>query len=160
MGTNTLKLGIVMDPIESITPYKDSSFAMLLEAERRGAEIHYFRQQDLKLLSGVATGRSTRLRVRDDDNDWYQLCDSDEINLAELDVVLMRKDPPFDMEYVYTTYILDRAREAGCLVVNRPQALRDMNEKAYTAWFPECAPETLITRSMTEMKAIRCRPRG
>jgi glutathione synthase len=154
MGTDTLNLGIVMDPIESITPYKDSSFAMLLEAERRGAEIHYFCQHDLKLVSGVAAGRSTRLRVRDDNRDWFELGDSEEIELAELDVVLMRKDPPFDMEYVYTTYILDRAREAGCLIVNRPQALRDMNEKAYTAWFPECAPETLITRSMSEMKSF------
>ena len=154
MGSDTLKLGIVMDPIESITPYKDSSLAMLLEAERRGAEIHYFCQHDLKLLSGVAIGRSTRLRVCDDDADWFELGDSDEIRLGELDVVLMRKDPPFDMEYVYTTYILDRAREAGCLVVNRPQALRDMNEKAYTAWFPECAPQTLITRSMAQMKAF------
>jgi glutathione synthase len=154
MGTDTLKLGIVMDPIESITPYKDSSFAMLLEAQRRGAEIHYFCQQDLKLLNGVAAGRSTRLRVCDDKDDWYQLGDTEELNLSQLDVILMRKDPPFNMEYVYTTYILDRAREAGSLVVNRPQALRDMNEKAYTAWFPECAPQTLITRSMPEMKAF------
>jgi len=145
---------MVMDPIESITPYKDSSLAMLLEAQRRGAEIHYFQQGDLKLLDGKAIGRSQRLNVRDDNDDWYEYGAVDSIDLGDLDVILMRKDPPFDMEYVYTTYILDRAEAAGALVVNRPQALRDMNEKAYTAWFPECTPLTLITRSMDEMRAF------
>lgn len=154
MSTGKFKIGIVMDPIESITPYKDSSFAMLLEAERRNAEIHYFRQQDLKLLSGLAIGHSQRLSVMDDHSAWYELGVEQQVELGELDVILMRKDPPFDMEYVYTTYILDRAREAGALIVNHPQALRDMNEKAYTAWFPECTPVTLITRSMAEMKAF------
>jgi len=152
--TAAMKLGIVMDPIESITPYKDSSLAMLLEAGRRGAEIYYFLQGDLKLLGGSAIGRSRRLTVRDDNADWYELGAASEIELAELDVILMRKDPPFDMEYVYTTYILDRACEDGALVVNHPQALRDMNEKAYTAWFADCTPLTLITRSMPEMKAF------
>ncbi len=145
---------MVMDPIESITPYKDSSLAMLLEAQRRGAEIHFFQQGDLKLLDGKAIGRSQRLNVRDDNDDWYEFGAVDSIDLGGLDVFLMRKDPPFDMEYVYTTYILDRAEAAGALVVNRPQALRDMNEKAYTAWFPECTPLTLITRSMDEMRAF------
>jgi glutathione synthase len=154
MDRGTLKIGIVMDPIESIVPYKDSSLAMLLEAERRGAEIHYFQQRDLKLLSGKALGQSQRLTVRDDNSDWFDLGDSTEVELGDLDVILMRKDPPFDMEYVYTTYILERAREAGALIVNHPQALRDMNEKAFTAWFPECTPVTLITRSMQEMKAF------
>ena len=143
-----------MDPIESITPYKDSSLAMLLEAQRRDAEIHYFQQGDLKLLDGKAIGRSQRLNVRDDNEDWYEFGAVDSIDLGDLDVILMRKDPPFDMEYVYTTYILDRAEAAGALVVNRPQALRDINEKAYTAWFPECTPLTLITRSMDEMRAF------
>ena len=143
-----------MDPIESITPYKDSSLAMLLEAARRDAEIHYFQQRDLKLLGGRAVGQSTILGVRDDNSDWFTLGAAQEVDLGDLDVVLMRKDPPFDMEYVYTTYILDRAREAGALIVNHPQALRDMNEKAYTAWFPECTPLTLITRSIEEMRSF------
>jgi len=154
MAQRSLKIGIVMDPIESITPYKDSSLAMLLEAERRSADIHYFQQKDLKLLGGQAFGRSQRLHVKDDNSNWYTFGDSEEVALGSLDAILMRKDPPFDMEYVYTTYILDRAREAGALVVNHPQALRDMNEKAYTAWFPECTPLTLITRSMDDMKAF------
>ena len=154
MAKNVLKIGIVMDPIESITPYKDSSLAMLLEAQRRDAEIHYFQQGDLKLLSGRAIGHSQRLKVTDDNSDWFETSDTAEVDLGDLDAILMRKDPPFDMEYIYTTYILDRAREAGALIVNHPQALRDMNEKAYTAWFPECTPITLITRSMAEMKAF------
>ena len=143
-----------MDPIGSITPYKDSSLAMLLEASRRGAEIHYFEQKDLRLLSGVALGQSTLLQVRDDNDDWFTTGARQEVALGELDAILMRKDPPFDMEYVYTTYILDRAQLDGALVVNDPLALRNMNEKAYTAWFPEITPTTLITRSMKEMKAF------
>ena len=152
MAKTPLKVGIVMDPIESITPKKDSSLAMLLEATRRGAEIYYFEQQHLRMLSGRAIGLSTRLAVRDDNDDWFDFGEQREIELGDLDVILMRKDPPFDMEYVYTTYILDRAKLAGALIVNAPQALRDMNEKAYTAWFPECTPLTLVTRSMAEMK--------
>ena len=154
MAAAPLKIGIVMDPIGSIAPYKDSSLAMLLEAERRGAQIHYLEQKDVRLLSGKAMGRSTVLNVRDDNDDWYSFGEQQDIELGELDAILMRKDPPFDMEYVYTTYILDRASTAGALIVNDPQALRDMNEKAYTAWFPDCTPETLITRSMDEIKAF------
>ena len=154
MSEKRLKVGVVMDPIESITPYKDSSLAMLLEAGRRGAEIHYFEQGDLKLVSDCAIGKSTRLTVKDDNDDWFQKGAQQDVALGDLDAILMRKDPPFDMEYIYTTYILDRAKVAGALVVNDPQALRDMNEKAYTAWFPECTPATLITRSVEEMKAF------
>jgi glutathione synthase len=152
MSAKTLRVGIVMDPIESITPKKDSSLAMLLEAQRRGAEIHYLLQKDLKLMAGIALGRSTLLRVTDDPANWFEKGAQQEIRLGDLDAILMRKDPPFDMEYIYTTYILDRAESAGALIVNQPQALRDMNEKAYTAWFADCAPLTLITRSMAEMK--------
>ena len=154
MAKKPLRVGIVMDPIGSITPYKDSSLAMLLEAERRGAEIHYFEQRHLRIIDGEAMGQSTRLNVRDDNDDWYSFGESSDLRLGELDTILMRKDPPFDMEYIYTTYILDRARQAGALIVNHPQALRDINEKVYTAWFPEFTPLTLITRSMSDMKAF------
>ncbi len=154
MANSPLSVGVVMDPIEAITPSKDSSLAMLLEAERRKAEIYYFEQADLKLSSGEAVGRARRLRVRDDDDSWYEIGEETQQNLGDLDVILMRKDPPFDMEYIYTTYILDRAADAGALVVNHPQALRDMNEKAYTAWFPECTPQTLITRSMDDLRSF------
>ena len=154
MAHKPLNIGVVMDPIGSITPKKDSTLAMLLEAARRSAEIHYFEQKDLKLLSGKAIGHSTRLTVRDNLDDWFDFGERQIIELGDLDAILMRKDPPFDMEYVYTTYILERAATAGALIVNAPQALRDMNEKAYTAWFPQCTPITLITRSMGEMKAF------
>lgn len=152
MAESTRRLGIVMDPIESIVPKKDSSLAMLLEAGRRGFDIACFQQSGLSLRRGVATGRGKWLEVFDDDEHWFETGDDVEVALADLDVILMRKDPPFDMEYIYTTYILERAEQAGALVVNRPQALRDMNEKAYTAWFPELAPDTLVTRSMAAMK--------
>ncbi len=145
---------MVMDPIASITTKKDSSFAMLLEAERRGAELHYFEQSDLRLLAGEARGRSRRLTVRDDPNDWFEFGEEEDVRLGDIDVILMRKDPPFDMEYVYTTYILDRAALSGALIVNAPEALRNMNEKAYTAWFPEYTPLTLITRSMDDLRAF------
>ncbi len=154
MSVNSLRVGVVMDAIESITPKKDSSLAMLLEASRRGAEIHYLQQADLKLLAGEALGNSQILKVRDDLSDWFTLGSEQEIRLGELDVILMRKDPPFDMEYIYSTYILERAEHAGAMIVNRPQSLRDMNEKAYIAWFAECAPLTMVTRSMPEMKAF------
>jgi len=152
MSARKLRIGVIMDPIESIKPVKDSSLAMLLEATRRNAEIHYMLQADLKMLAGDALAHSRILNVRDDEDDWFTALESKDIRLGDLDVILMRKDPPFDMEYIYTTYILDRAEESGALIVNKPQSLRDMNEKAYTAWFPQCAPVTLITRSMQEMK--------
>lgn len=148
------RLGIVMDPIESIVPRKDSSLAMLLEAQARGYELLYFLQADLRLLQGTALGRGRGLAVRDQSKDWFSIGDACELPLGDLDVILMRKDPPFDMEYIYTSYILERAELAGSLVVNRPQALRDMNEKMFTAWFPDCSPATLVTRSMADLKAF------
>lgn len=154
MPASIRRLGVVMDPIESIVPKKDSTLAMLLEAARRGTEIHYLRQGDLRLESGEAFGRSRRLTVFDDLEHWHETGEEQDVRLGDLDVILMRKDPPFDMEYVYTSYILERAEIAGALVVNRPQSLRDMNEKAYTAWFADCAPATLITRSRDDIRAF------
>lgn len=152
MTARKLRVGVIMDPIESITTKKDSSFAMMLEARRRDAEIHYMLLDDLRIHDGEALGRSRVVDVTDSATDWFSAGPQQEISLGELDVILMRKDPPFDMEYIYATYILDRAEIAGALVVNRPQSLRDMNEKAYTAWFSDLAPLTLITRSMADMK--------
>ena len=152
MSGRNLTIGVVMDPIDSITTRKDSSFAMLLEAQSRNADIHYMRQDHLKLVAGEARATTFSLFVRDDPDDWFEVTGEQEIRLGDLDLILMRKDPPFDMEYIYSSYILERAEEAGALIVNRPQSLRDMNEKAYTAWFADCAPLTLITRSMEEMK--------
>lgn len=152
MPAQPLRLGVVMDPISAITPKKDSTFAMLLEAARRDAAIYYLEMRDLRLAAGVALGNARPLQVREDPHNWFTLGAAQDVALGDLDVILMRKDPPFNMEYIYSTYILQRAAEAGALVVNRPDSLRDMNEKAYTAWFADCAPTTLITRSMADLK--------
>jgi len=144
----------IMDPIESIKPQKDSSLAMLLEAKKRGWRIYYGTLGDIWLRDGEAFGRLTTLQVADDSSNWFEYGEVAVSLLGDMDVILMRKDPPFDMEYVAATYILERAEEHGALVVNRPQSLRDANEKAVLAWFPNCAPPTLISRSLDEMRAF------
>ncbi len=151
---DTIRLGVVMDPIATINPAKDSSLAMLLEAQARGMELHYFEQNDLRIHNGEALGSSRRVWVADSPQRWFELGPPTELRLGSLDVILMRKDPPFDTEYIYTTYILERAGQQGAMVVNRPASLRDINEKAFTAWFPQCCPDTLITRSMADMRAF------
>ena len=151
----SIRTGVVMDPIAGIAPAKDSSLAMLLEASTRGHELTLFELNDLYLRDGEARGYGRRLEVRDSTTDWFSLGEPRDMALADLDVILMRKDPPFNMEYVYSTYILERAELAGTMVVNRPAALRDINEKAFTAWFPECCPATLVTRSMDELRRFR-----
>jgi glutathione synthase len=143
-----------MDPIGGIKYAKDTTLAMLLAAQARGLELSYLEQGDLALRDGEAFGRLRSLTVRPDPTAWYALGEPQVRPLAELDCLLMRKDPPFDMEYVYTTYILERAEVRGVMVLNRPQGLRDMNEKVYTAWFPQCCAPTLVTRDMTEMQAF------
>lgn len=159
------RLGVVMDPIDAIKYPKDSTLAMLLAAQARHFELSYLELADLSLRDGVALGRVRPLTVRADANDWFTLGEARVEELGQLDAILMRKDPPFDTEYIYSTYILERAEAAGCLVVNRPQGLRDMNEKVYTAWFPQCCAPTLITRDMkdmerflTEHRKIVCKP--
>lgn len=142
----TRKVGIVMDPIAEITIKKDSSFAMLLAAQAKDWSLFYMEQDDLFLNEGIVSASMKRLSVTEDVNDWYQLDNAITQPLAELDVILMRKDPPFDMEYIYSTYLLEQAQAAGVLIVNNPQSLRDANEKLFTAWFPQCCPKTLVTR--------------
>lgn len=141
-----IKLGIVMDPISGINIKKDSSFAMLLAAQARGYELYYMEMQDLAILDGVAMGKMAKLTVKDDPQDYYQLEQKVDTPLSELNVILMRKDPPFDTEYIYATYMLERAEELGTLIVNKPQSLRDANEKLFTAWFSEFTPTTLVSR--------------
>jgi len=149
-----LRLGVVMDPISDIVPAKDSTLAMLLESQARGHELAYFEQADLRLIDGEPFGMARTLTVADDPDRWFTLGAASDMSLADLDVILMRKDPPFDTEYIYTTYVLERAELAGVLIINRPASLRDMNEKVFTAWFPDCSPTTLITRSIEQMKAF------
>ena len=149
---NQTSIGIIMDHIGGITPAKDSTLAMLLEAQQRGHKLLHFEQSDLYMAAGDGRGRGRRLSVTDTASNWFELGEPQDISLADLDVILMRKDPPFDMEYIYTTYLLERAELAGTLVVNRPASLRDINEKAFTAWFPQCCPDTLVTRSMDDLR--------
>jgi glutathione synthase len=149
-----IRVGVIMDPIGSIKPAKDSTLAMLLAARARGWELCYAEQRHIWLRDGRAFGRLAPLEVRADPADWFTLGEARVAPLGALDVILMRKDPPFDTEYIYTTYILERAEAEGSLVVNRPQGLRDMNEKVYTAWFPPCCAPTLITRDMDDMRAF------
>ena len=149
-----IKLGIVMDPIANINIKKDSSFAMLLEAQRRGYELHYMEMADLYLINGEARARTRTLSVEQNYDKWYEFTGEQDLPLADLDVILMRKDPPFDTEFIYATYILERAEDKGTLIVNKPQSLRDCNEKLFTAWFSDLTPETLVTRNKAQLKAF------
>lgn len=147
-----IKLGVVMDAIESINIKKDSTFAMMIEAQRRGYQIHYMQMKDLYLLEGKAFATTQCIEVEENFNQWFKIKSQQEIALCELDAILMRKDPPFDTEYIYATYILERAELEGALIVNKPQSLRDCNEKLFTAWFPKLTPTTLVTRSADKIR--------
>ncbi len=147
-------LAVLMDPLESIKPAKDSTIEMLVAAARRGCATWCFEQSDLWLRDGRAIARLRPLEVVGEGKAWYRTGEPVVRPLAGIDAVLMRKDPPFDLEYIYTTYLLERAEAEGTLVVNRPQGLRDMNEKVYTAWFPDCCAPTMITRDMDGMQAF------
>lgn len=150
----SIKLGIVMDPITSINIKKDSSFAMLMEAQSRGYELFYMEMQDLYLSDGRAYAASRPLKVKQDPENWFELGAEADHLLSDLDVILMRKDPPFDSEFIYATYMLERAEDEGTLIVNQPQSLRDANEKLYTAWFNEFTPATLVSRRKDKLRAF------
>ena len=145
------ELAVLMDPVATIRPAKDSTVAELRAAARRGCVTWYFEQCDLWVRDGRAEARLRRIEVGDHDPDWYRLGEAVTRPLAGIGAVLMRKDPPFDTEYIFATYLLERAAAAGVLIVNDPRGLRDMNEKVFTAWFPECCAPTLITRDMDGM---------
>ena len=142
----SVRLGIVMDPISRISYKKDSSLAMLLAAQERGWELFYMEQPDMYQASGQVRARGRVLKVFADPDHWYEVEDETDIALKDLDVILMRKDPPFDIEYIYSTYLLEQAERDGVLVVNRPQSLRDCNEKLFATQFPQCNPPTMVSR--------------
>lgn len=158
------KIAFLMDPIETVSVKKDSTLAMIAAAQQRGLEIFYLQQDGLVLSAGVVTALTRALRLREDfcttldpktaGDDWYALGDEQAVALAEMDIVMMRKDPPFDMEYIYTTYLLERAEAEGVMVVNRPSALRDCNEKLFATLFPQCCPELIVSRRMDQLKAF------
>jgi glutathione synthase len=150
----SITLGVVMDPIGAISYKKDSTLAMLLAAQRRGWRLIYIEMNDLFIRDGRASAHIHDLRVHADEQHWFDLDNARDAPLAELDVLLMRKDPPFDMEFIYATYLLERAEEDGVFVVNKPRSLRDCNEKMFTAWFPQCCPPTLVTRDHSRLRAF------
>lgn len=152
--TETFTLGIIMDPIASIKPHKDTSFALLLKAQSYGWNIQYLEQQHLFLKYGIPWGRTQSLEVYDRADNWFKLGSAITQPLEQFDILLMRKDPPIDMAYLYTTNMLDHVEQKGTLVVNRPQSLRDANEKLFATWFPQCMAPTMVSALESELKTF------
>ena len=149
-----IKLGVVMDPMAHIKVEKDSTLAMLLAAQERDCQLYYMEQADIYAIDDCAYGTMRELTVADDNTDWFQLGPVKTCALAELDVLLMRKDPPFDMHYIFTTYVLQLAQQNGVWVVNDPSSLREINEKFFITRFPDCCPATLVTCSIAQAQAF------
>lgn len=145
-------LAVLMDPIESINVVKDSTFAMLLEAQRRGYALHYMNGGDLSLRNGEAFARLTPLTVRDDPRDWFDKGTPVQTPLGSMDFILARKDPPVDAQFIHDTLLLDLAQQAGAQVINDPQGLRDANEKLFALHFPQCCAPSLVARDMAELR--------
>lgn len=145
-------VGIVMDPLETIKPYKDTTFAMMLEAQKRGWTIFSMEPKDIWLHAGLTWAEMTELSVDDNNADTpFTRHNTITQPLVELDVLLIRKDPPFNMEYIYMTYLLEQAQSKGLFVVNNPSSIRDANEKLFTSWFPQCCPSTLVTSKKSHL---------
>ena len=140
-----MKLGVVMDPIEDINFKKDSSLAMMIEAQNKNHQITYMTSSSLFIKSGKAFAKSSTIEVRDDASDWFSLGEEELIELSSLDSILMRQDPPFNSEYIYNTYVLEIAAKNGVKVFNNPRSLRDCNEKVFATEFPQCCTEHLVT---------------
>lgn len=149
-----MKLAVIMDPIEKIIPEKDGTLDLLLAAQDRNYELVYFEQQNLKIIDGSPLGKGRPLTVKDDIEQWFQFSNDNEYCLSDFDVILMRKDPPFNLEYIYCTYVLDLAQNQGSNVINQPSALRNFNEKVSITLFPSMTPQTLVTSSIDEIKVF------
>ena len=149
-----MKLGVIMDPIDGITIKKDSTFAMLLAAQSRDWELYYMEQSDLFIKDNKAMANCRTISVQDNNVEWYQIHRSLAAQLSDLDVIFMRLDPPFNIEYIYTTYILDLAKSEGTFIVNDPAGLRNTNEKMFTTIFPQCIPPTLVSGNPNLIKAF------
>jgi glutathione synthase len=149
-----IRMGVVMDPLDSIYPQKDSTVAMMQEAQRRGWTIEVASLSAVSLLDGVPFAKAEEITVFDDDEAWYDLKPMRSVAMTDWDVILMRKDPPFSIDYIASTYVLERAEEAGVLVVNRPVALRDVNEKIFATRFSQCCPPSVVTSSVSELEVF------
>lgn len=149
-----LRIGVLMDPIATINTKKDTTLGLLRAASAAGHQLTYLEQADLTLRNGETMASLRSLTVYDDDTAWYAMGERYDASLSTLDVVLMRKDPPFDMEFFYTTQLLEDAERRGTLIVNRCASLRDCNEKLFATQFPECCPPLLVSRDPTALKAF------
>ncbi|MDC0492185.1 glutathione synthase [Candidatus Pseudothioglobus singularis] len=147
-----IRLGVLMDDISSIKPHKDSTFAMMLEAQARHWEIYTFDSSDMYYSDGRVIADSRKTLVNDSESDWHSREDAQPLSLGTLDAVFMRKDPPFDMDYIYATYLLEQLESDGVLVFNKPSSLRDANEKLFALNFPECIPKTLVSSNIEKLK--------
>jgi len=150
----SLKIGIVMDPIEQIAYKKDTSLALMNAAQQRGCELFYMEQQDLSIQNGTAYGRMAPIKVDMNPDNWFEMGEYSDQPLSNLNIILMRKDPPFDSEFIYSTYILERAEQQGVLIANKPQSLRDCNEKVFATAFAELMTPTVVTRRADLLKAF------
>jgi len=148
----SIKLGIVMDPLPSINIKKDSSFAMMLAAQKSGWEIHTIYQSDLYTKNETPWALSRITQVKDDASHWFDFSPEQDIKLSSLDAILMRKDPPFDIEYIASTYILQLAEQLGTLIVNKPASLRDNNEKMFITQFPQCCTPFMVSRNKKHLR--------
>ena len=147
-----LKIGVIMDPIQSIKYHKDTTLALLLAAKEKNHQLFYMELSDLFIDQGIAKASCSPLQVFADENKWYELGKAEEMTLGDLDAILMRKDPPFDNQYIYSTYILELAERDGALIVNKPQSLRDCNEKVFATHFPQCCPPVIVSQDKSKLR--------
>lgn len=149
-----MKLAVVMDPIERIKPEKDGTLDLLLSAQSFGYELTRFHSEELRIIDGRPLGIGRSITVNDDVKNWFAYGTENELCLSDFDVILMRKDPPFDMEYIYATYILDLAKMGGAKVINDPSAIRNLNEKVSITMFPSVTPPTLVTSNQSDLESF------
>jgi len=149
-----ITLAVLMDDIASINPKKDSSLAMMLEAKRRNWDIYTFDSSDMFHLKGEVFAKARKTLVADSQSNWHECEEAEILQLKEIDVVFMRKDPPFDMDYIYATYLLEQLEASGVIVVNKPSSLRDANEKLFALNFPELIPKTLVSSNNEKLAAF------
>lgn len=149
-----MKIAFLADPLNGFKIYKDSTYAMMVEANRRGHEVHALLQEDLVFESGQVVAKVSRVALTGDETDWFRLESTAVVSLNQFDAVVLRKDPPFDMEYVYTTYLLELAERQGARIINKPSAVRDHNEKMAILQFPQFLSPTLVTRDAARLRAF------
>ena len=149
-----MKFGVVMDPIGSINFKKDSTLSILIEAQSRKHDLIYMEPSSLFLREDGAYALTQEIKVRDDSKNWFELSTTSEMHLSDLDMIVMRQDPPFDANYIYNTYVLEAAEREGVIVINKPQSLRDCNEKVFSTEFPQCCTQFLVTSNQRLLKGF------